>query len=124
MSIEGFALRKGDTYNWKLTFDDGAATPAPIDITGKVLTFTVKTSLDDLDAAALIQVSTTFPATADSIAGIGYIFIPHTQTTNLTPLQKVYYDFQLSFIDDDMRENSNTLTAGTVKVDWEVTLTP
>ena len=122
MSIEGFALRKGDTYNWKLQFDDGGTPATPIDITGRTLTFTVKSALTDTDENALVQVATTFQAGADSTAGIGYIFIPHTETENLVPGAKVYYDFQMAYTDSQSRLVVNTLAAGTVKVDWEVTL--
>ncbi len=122
MSIEGFALRKGDTYNWRLTFDDGATPATVIPIAGRTLTFTVKSALTDLDEAALVQVETMFPASVDSTNGIGYIFIPHSETENLVPGAKVYYDFQMAYTDESNRLVVNTLAAGTVKVDWEVTL--
>ena len=115
MSIEGFALRKGDSYDWRCEFDDS--------IVDKTLTFTVKRALEDLDENALLQVAVTFPDNADSQAGIGWLFVPHTATATLPYREKVFYDFQLSFIDSLGRQQSKTMAAGVVKIDWEVTET-
>lgn len=122
-AIDGFTLRKGDSYLWNLSFDDGQTPATPISIVGKTLTFTVKDFLDDPDEDAPVQVVTTFPDDADSLAGTGSVFVPHTETQNLTPGQKVFYDFQLSYTDTLGRKHAQTLAAGIVKVDWEVTQT-
>lgn len=87
------------------------------------LTFTVKADYNDDDEDALLQESVTFPDTADSIAGTGTLFIPHTSTEDLVLGQRVYYDFQLTYVDDDAQQIVNTLDSGSFKVDWDVTRT-
>lgn len=56
-----------------------------INITGDLLFFTLKTSPDDLDAAAVLQHSVTAPANAESTAGIGRIPVPIAKTALVTP---------------------------------------
>lgn len=119
--IDGFSLRRGDTYNWRFVFDDGATPPVPINVAGRTLSFTVKASRNDSDAHALVQASAVFPDDANSHNGIGWIFVPHDQTVNLVPGQKVYYDFQMAYYDSSNRLVVQTVDTGVVKVDWDVT---
>ena len=115
-----FSLRRGDSYAWTVTLTDGVN---PIDLSGKTLTFTVKQNKTDTDLQALLQVSVTFPSDANSLAGQGELFVPYTATANLPADTRVYYDFQLSYLDGQGRTIVTTLTAGSVKVDWEITET-
>ena len=70
------------------------------DISGWVLTFYVKTDFNDLDAAALIAKSITFPSNTDSQNGIGYLALTSTDTN--IALGEFYYDAKL--IDGTNRE--------------------
>ncbi|MBK8508965.1 MAG: hypothetical protein IPL51_10040 [Candidatus Competibacteraceae bacterium] len=107
--MEGFKLVRGDSISLLVTFDDGGDPPQPIDIGGRTLTFTAKRDYDDPDSAALVQVSVTFPANADSAGGKGWFFVPHTETEDLTIGDEVVCDFQETYTDSRGNLNVTTL---------------
>lgn len=122
--MEGeFNLVRGDSIALELTFDDGGDPPVPINIAGRTLRFTVKQNYDDPDAEAYVQASVTFPDDADSQAGKGFFFVPHTQTENLPQGQLVVCDFQESYLDSRGHQIVNTLDVFTKKVGPDVTRT-
>lgn len=108
---DDFKLIRGDSINLQVTFDDGATPPNPIDISGRTLKFTVKRDYDDPDTAALVKASVTFPTDSNSAAGIGWLFVPHTETDNLTIDDEVWCDFQETFTDSNGNLNVTTLTS-------------
>lgn len=121
--MDDFELVRGDSINLKVLFDDGETPPSPIDISGRTLWFTVKSDYNDPDIAKLVQASVTFPANADSIAGIGWLFVPHTETENLTIGEEVWCDFQQTFTDEQGNLNVNTLAVFKKTVQKDVTKT-
>lgn len=82
-------FRQGDTVKIKVAYDTAT------DITGYKYWFTVKTSFDDADASAVMQVETTAGdyAEDDPSNGVAYIVAPSTATTPI-PSSKYYYDVQ------------------------------
>lgn len=81
---------RGDSVTIKVTFLTSAG--LPINITGNTLWFTLKIKQGDPDPGVL-QKAQVAPANADSVAGIGYITLQHTDTTVLVP-RSYYYDIQ------------------------------
>lgn len=78
-----FVVKRNDTIKWTLTIkQDGAV----VDITGWAFFFTVKTSVDDADAAALIKVD--WSSHSDPTNGVTILTVPK-ESTNQTG-QKVY----------------------------------
>ncbi len=109
---------RGDTKVFNFTFADSTGTP--IDISGYKLWVTMKSSITDLDDAASIQKVITFPADADSVAGIGSITLSSVETS-VTP-GTYYYDFQL--VDESLIPPSvTTVTSGRVSILQDITLT-
>jgi hypothetical protein len=113
-------IHRGDSFNWTVAFktDDGDA----IDISGKKLFFTMKLTKNSVDGlAGDLQASVTFPADADSIAGLGTFSISKADTQDLTPGKSYYYDFQLT--DPSDATYVKTLGFGKIKVLQDITLT-
>jgi len=109
---------RGDTKVFNLTFADASGTA--IDISGLKLWVTMKSNTADLDDAAAIQKVITFPADADSVAGIGSITLSSVETS-VTP-GTYYYDFQL--VDESLSPPSvTTITSGRVNILQDITLT-
>ena len=84
----------GNTINYDLVFkrSDGS----PIDISGMVMTFTMKINKSDPDSGpTALQQSVTFQPDDDSGNGLGSIEIPAGMTSKLIPDRWYQYDFQL-----------------------------
>jgi len=90
-----FPFYRGDTVRIPLEFatytDDTQTTTEPIDITGYLIFLTLKSSIEDSDEDAAVQVITS--AHEDAEGGISEIVIPASLTGTLTP-GKFYYDIQ------------------------------
>lgn len=112
---------RGDSIALELTFDDGGDPPAPINIAGRTLFFTVKRDYNDADADALATGSATFPDGPDSAAGIGYLFVPHTETRDLIPGETVWCDFQETYTNSRGNLIVNTLAVFQKTVGPDVT---
>lgn len=68
-------LIRGDTLFLDIRVSDEESGD-PVDISGKQLTFSVKSSIDDSDDSAMLSESVTFPSDAESLAG-GSVGYPH-----------------------------------------------
>ena len=101
---------RGDTVSWSLTFTENGS---PLDLTGAVITFTMKSKKDDPDSDAVIQKVATL--NADPTTGLATIVIPATETYPL--LGQYHYDFQLVQSDGTVL----TLAIGTVEVKYDIT---
>lgn len=114
MSINSFY--RGDTKTYKFTFTDSDS--VAVDCTGWTIWFTLKEDETDLDAAAVLQVSTTAGDVADDdpTNGIMYLVVPATSTDSITPA-KYYYDFQRVTSDGSI----TTLDSGRVTVKYDIT---
>jgi len=107
---QNFTVKRNDTIKWTITItEDGAV----VDITGWSFFFTVKTSIDDVDADALIKVD--WSSHSDQENGETILTVP-AASTNLTG-QK-YYDLQYK---DDSGE-IHTLLWGYITFDKDVTI--
>lgn len=104
---------RGDTQTYKLTLKDSSGTP--VDLTGCAVWFTMKTSHDDPDTKAVIQVKVT--SHTDAEKGITTVVIPATSTDSLTPNATYFYDFQLVTADGTVK----TFLSGKVKILPDVT---
>ncbi len=117
-------LIRGDTLSIAITVAD-KDTGAGIDISGKQLTFSVKASVADADADALLSESVIFPADSESAAGRGSLVIGSDKTYDLTPTADgttAYYDYELrTFGSPDVVE---TLEYGLCKIIGDVTRGP
>ena len=82
---------RGDTVTYTLSFKDKDGTP--IDISGHIFWFTLKTKLEDADAAAVFQKQITFPADTESQNGRGNLSLSSIETGDIPP-GDYYYDFQ------------------------------
>lgn len=82
------------TYTLRLKRNDVA-----VDISGWQLYFTVKSDFNDLDSAAKISKSITFPSNSNSIAGIGFLTLSSTDTD----LDVGEYFYDAKFISTDLR---------------------
>ncbi len=112
-------FHRGDTKKYKFTFDDGAATPTPIDITGWQIWSTLKLDPTSLDADAAMQVSTTAGDQLgdDPVNGIMYLVFSSLDTA--IAVETYYYDFQrvIAGTPPDVK----TLKSGKVKILEDVT---
>ena len=100
----------GDTRQISMTFKDGNGTA--IDISNMMLFITFKNSIDDLDRELILQKVYTFPADADSIAGLATVEIT-SEDTKLFSSQDYVYGFQL--VDTSVSPyNVRTLEIGNV----------
>ena len=104
---------RGDTFTYNLNFKDSSG--QPIDISNTVIWFTLKGNINVEDSEADLQVSYTFPADANSAAGIGTLEIPASETSNLG-IQSYYYDMQ--WINGT---NVQTLQSGKITIKQDVT---
>ena len=114
--MAGLDFYRGDTLTYNFTFKDSAG--VAIDISNTKLYFTLKTDPSYPDTSASLQDSITFPADADSIAGIGSIVIS-AASTNTLALVVHYYDFQ--WINGTV---VTTMGSGTLTVLQDITRTP
>lgn len=105
---------RGDSVSYEFTFKDKNSDP--VDISNTVLWFTMKKDATYPDSSAALQQSVTFPADADSIAGLGRIDIPASSTSTLS-VTNYYYDFQWVNAGTVV-----TLTAGNVSVLQDITV--
>lgn len=108
-------LVRGDTIPFHFTFmqpDD-----SPLDISGMLMFFTMR-----LDATAAgvpdLQVKTTFPSDAESVAGKGSMKVLPSDTGSLVPKSTYHFDFQLVNGPDDVF----TVGRGTILVEQDMTL--
>lgn len=108
-------LVRGDDWTIKLTITSGNSA---VDITGYSYYFTLKDNIDDLDAAAALQVTATATA-PDSSSGIIYIVATNAETDGLEANKTYNYDIQQT----DLAGNISTLLIGKVKVVKDVTRT-
>jgi hypothetical protein len=110
---------RGDTKNWSLTFTKNGS---PIDVSNMSLYFTLKQDEEALDnATGSFQVSVTFPADANSVAGLGSLLLTSTFTNGIAP-GTYFYDFQL--VDSSASPAVvTTLAKGTVNVLVDITRT-
>jgi hypothetical protein len=94
--IEDF--RQGDTVKLKIVYD------TTTDVTGFKYWFTVKTSFDDPDTAAVMQVETTAGDHVDDdlVNGVIYIVAPASSTAAI-PTGKYYYDIQELSLSGEIR---------------------
>lgn len=90
-------LRVGDDFLQKITVSKPVnGVDTPVDLTGYKFWITVKTNVADLDADAVLQVSTTagdHPAD-DEVNGIVYLYIP-ASVTKTVPAGEYFYDVQM-----------------------------
>lgn len=93
------------SYSWRFVFTD-KSTGNPIDISGRVLSFTAKRSTMDVDAKAVISISNEFPSNSESQAGLGYLFIAPEKTANLIQGESVFIQFMLTWEDSLGRLNN------------------
>ena len=86
-------MRVGDDYTIQLTVAD--ENQLAVNITGYKFWFTMKSAFTDLDAAAVLQFSTTVGDNAndDAVNGICFISVPASQTKTI-PTGSYYYDIQ------------------------------
>jgi hypothetical protein len=76
---------RGDTVKLALEFTAEDGSGAPVDITGWVITTTLKSSLALADDAAAWRISQTAPANAQSTAGQIVLVIPSTVSGAVNP---------------------------------------
>lgn len=117
-------LIRGDTLFLDIRVSD-EETGAPIDISGKQLTFSVKSSVDDTDEDAMLSESIVFPADAESVAGRGLLTVGSDKTYYLIPTidgEEAHYDYELrTFGAPDVVE---TYPPGRCKIIGDVTRGP
>ena len=89
---------------------------SPIDITGWVLWFGLKSSLDDPDTEAIIQVQETMPADANSTGGLGFI----TLGSDITDVEPATYYYGLQRVISGAPPQVTTLQVGKLKILKEV----
>jgi len=104
-----------DTKTYRIVVVDD--NNAPIDITGYLLFFTVKTSLSDLDVDALIQETVTCPDNTDSEASIGFITLSSTQTN----VASGNYSYDIKIQSDSSITFRKTVVSGKFKVNTTAT---
>ncbi len=90
-SLVDLEVVKTDTKTITLSIKD--ADDVAIDITGYTVFFTVKTSVNDSDANALISKTTVCPTNTDSTNGIAYIILSSADTT--IAIGNFYYDIKI-----------------------------
>lgn len=114
-------IHRGDTKVFKFTFDDGAATPVPLDITGWTIWLTLKANLTDADCVAPLQIETTAgdDPNDDPVNGVMFLTITSVDSYNIHP-QNYNYDFQ-RIIEGSSPLDVRTLAAGKVKILEDVT---
>lgn len=105
---------RGDTLEYSFTFFDKDGTP--LDLSDKILWFTLKENIEDDDNDAAIQIRV--DNHTDPANGITKLTVSPQDTYNLIPDMEYYYDFQLSSIDGTFVK---TVLAGKVKVLPDVT---
>ncbi len=111
---------RGDTWVFDIAFDDGRGNP--IDITGNVLSITLKNHPGDVDGDAALQHSVTFPDDEASSRGEGQMMIPSNKTG--IPPGTYRYDIQKVIPPDDPDDPPivTTLMYGSFTVVGDITL--
>lgn len=107
---------RGDTKVFNLSFKDSSG--APIDITGHELWFTMKLSVTDQDANAVIQKKIVFSSSTESQSGIGSLTLDSTETGAIDP--GVYY-FDIQKVIPETPPVVATLMSGKIAVLPDIT---
>ena len=104
--------------NWQQQPDENSIYNilAPIDITGWTLWFGLKTSIDDPDTEAVIQVQEVMPADANSTGGLGFITLSSTDTD----VEPATYHYGLQRVIAGSPAQVTTLQVGKLKILKEV----
>ena len=105
---------RGDS--WYLRFSILDTNGAPLDITGNEYWLTLKTSKDDTDDNAVVQIGPIAPTGSDAAVGVVTLYASPADTD--IPINSYYYDLQ-----EVTPTSINTLLIGRVKVVKDVTLT-
>lgn len=111
-------LYRGDTRTFRVTITD-KETGLPVDISGHLLFFTLKADVADADVDAALQVSTTLPSDANSVAGIGYLTVPSTSADDVAP-GRYYCDIQ--WVQPGSPPIVTTILAGRARVLADITI--
>lgn len=107
---------RGDT--WILTFNIQTSAGAPEDITGNDYWLTLKSSIDDTDATAALQIGPAVAGSPNASLGILTIMVS-PEDTELLEAKTYFYDLQ----EVNAANEVTTLLIGKVKVVKDVTLT-
>lgn len=107
---------RGDT--WILTFNIQNSAGAPEDITGNDYWLTLKSSIDDTDAAAVLQIGPVVMGAPNAAAGTLIITV-YPEDTILLEAKTYFYDLQ----EVNVANEVTTLLIGKVKVVKDVTIT-
>lgn len=110
-------IMRGDARNYKFTFVDKAGNP--VDISNTTMWSTLKVAQNDPDSEAVLQKSVTFPADANSVAGIGWLPWLATDTETFEPGSKYWYDFQWVRAVEEI----HTMAWGQIKILQDITET-
>lgn len=105
---------RGDS--WYLRFNILDTSGRPIDITGNEYWLTLKTSKDDTDDNAVVQIGPIAPTGSDAAVGVVTLYASPADTD--IPINSYYYDLQ-----EVTPTAINTLLIGRVKVVKDVTIT-
>ncbi len=112
---------RGDSYSRTITFKH-AGTDTPYDITGWVISITIKTDATDADADAQLQVDYTVPSGADATGGIATLPIPASATADLIP-GFAYRDIQIKIPNTPpIPDTVKTIQLGKIKILADLTL--
>ena len=111
---------RGDAQHLYLTFENRVG--EPIDVSGKLLTFSMKLNKADntchvYDLALAVRI----PYDKDAVKGRYKLSIPSEKTDTLLPGRTYYYDFQLEDDDCDTFKDVATLGWGTKEIMRDVT---
>jgi hypothetical protein len=87
---------RGDDISFDVVFRDPTDNNTPLDITGWVVSFTIKKSNSDPDAKAVVQED--FSSFTAPTTGTASIFVSHTETASLNG--GYFYDIQAKRADN------------------------
>ena len=107
-----YTFFRGDDNTFSLTFTDSSDNP--IDITGWIIFFTLKTTKSDTDANALITKDVTLHD--DATNGQTSFTLLHTETNSI--LEATYYDIQYK----DDSDNVKTVDSGKMVFSQDITI--
>ncbi len=93
------------SYLWKFAFINGSD-GSPIDISGRVLTFTAKRGINDPNSSSAIQTFVECPSDSVSAAGVSYLFITPDMTAGLVQDETLHCQFLLTWTDSLSRVNN------------------
>ncbi len=77
-----FQIYRGNSKSFRLVFTLGGQ---PVDLSGDTIMFTMKRSVEDANADAVIHKTITLPDNADSVAGTCFLPIESTETGAVPP---------------------------------------